>query len=397
MYDFDTIISRKNTQCSKFDSYKNVNAPDDVIPMWIADMDFKTLDEVNEAIKQYADHGIYGYMYPNQQYYQAVDNWFSTYFNFPIKADEIVHCPGIVFAFNIAIQAFTQENDGVLIQSPVYHPFANSIKQNKRKLITNPLINNNGKYSIDFNDFEQKIIDNQVKLFILCSPHNPVGRVWDLDELTKMGDICLKHGVIVVSDEIHCDFTYHKKHHCFASIKPEFAQNCITCFAPSKTFNIAGLQCSNIVIKNPNLHKTFCQHKGSCGYSDLNTFAVIAATAAYTHGRQWLDELLAYVEQNYLFLRQYLSENMPQIKLTELEGTYLAWLDFNGLDFAKAGINKQDLHQLLLQDAKVWLNNGNIFGSNGDGFMRMNLACPRQVLVKALQQIKQCLNSKALI
>lgn len=383
-YDFDKIIERKNTNSLKYDFALERNKPEDVLPLWVADMDFQTPKEVIDVLVSACNHGIYGYSDVKSNYFKTVQNWYKKYHNWDLDEKWLIKTPGVVFAITLAIKAFTKENDSVLIQQPVYYPFSESIINNNRKLVNNSLHYENNKYSIDFEDFEKKIINNNVKLFLLCSPHNPVGRVWSEVELTKLGDICLKHDVIIVSDEIHADFVYSgHKHFVFASIKPEFSNIAITCTAPSKTFNIAGLQVSNIFIENKKLRQEFIKELCKSGYSQLNTLGLVACQAAYEHGRQWLEELSLYLQSNLNFVREFLNKNIPQVKLIEPEGTYLIWLDFSGL-----GLSNEELENSIVNKAKLWLDSGAIFGNDGNGFQRINIACSKATLKKALIKLK---------
>ncbi|MGL6014717.1 MAG: MalY/PatB family protein, partial [Selenomonadaceae bacterium] len=294
----------------------------------------------------------------------------------------LVRTPGVVFAIATAIRSFTAKGDSVLIQRPVYYPFSLTIESNGRQLVNSPLVYKNGRYEIDFVDFEQKIIDNNVKLFLLCSPHNPVGRVWTKDELLRLGDICLKHKVIVVADEIHQDFTYPgHTHYVFASLKEQYKDITITCTAPSKTFNLAGLQISHIFIANEDLRRRFKKELWRTGYSESNTLGLVASQAAYTYGRPWLTELKAYLTGNLALARRYVAE-IPEATLIEPEGTYLLWIDFT-----KTQLEAAVLDRIILEDAGLWLDNGSMFGPEGDGFQRINIACPRPRLQEALQKL----------
>jgi Bifunctional PLP-dependent enzyme with beta-cystathionase and maltose regulon repressor activities len=386
-YNFDEIIERKNTNSLKYDFAAEHGIPEDSIPLWVADMDFKTPPEVTETLITSSKHGIFGYTEVKDDYFNAVKNWFLSGFDFEIKPQWLVKTPGVVYAVCMAIRAFTEIGDAVLIQKPVYYPFSESIIANKRKLVNNALVYKDGKYHIDFDDFEKKIVNNSVKLFILCSPHNPVGRVWTKDELIKLGDICLKHNVIVVSDEIHCDFVYKSYQHCvMASLKPEYLENTITCTAPSKTFNLAGLQISNIFIANKDIRRKFEQEIVKTGYSQHNTMGLVSCQTAYEYGREWVNQLNEYLAENLNCLRDFLSENLPQIKLVEPQGTYLVWLDFSSL-----GLSEKELDDLIIHKAKLWLDKGTMFGEEGKGFQRINIACPRTVLKKALQNLKSAM------
>ena len=311
------------------------------------------------------------------------------HFYWETQKEWLIKTPGVVFAISLAIKVYTNEGDAVLIQQPVYYPFTETIELNNRKLVINTLKESEGSYSIDFDLFEQQIISENVKLFLLCSPHNPVGRVWTVQELTLLGNICLKHNVIVVSDEIHCDFTYPGfQHTVFANINEDFAQNSIICTAPSKTFNLAGLQISNIFIKNASLRKKLQLEMAKSGYSQLNTVGLAACQAAYLYGENWLTELKAYLHANLQYIREYIDVNLPQIKLIEPQGTYLIWLDFRGLN-----LTQKELADLILNRAKLWLDSGQMFGESGAGFERINIACPREILIQAMEQLNTAVKS----
>ncbi|ADL53154.1 MalY/PatB family protein [Clostridium cellulovorans] len=383
-YDFNEIIDRKNTNSLKYDFAKERRMPEDLLPLWVADMDFKTPPEVINALVEASNHGIFGYSDTKDDYFETLQNWFKTSFNWEVHKPWLVKTPGVVFAINTAIRAFTEEGDAVLIQKPVYYPFSSTVLLNGRILVNNSLVYNDGKYEIDFEDFEKKIIDNKVKLFLLCNPHNPVGRVLTKEELIKLGDICVKHNVIVVSDEIHADFIFKPYvHEVFANLKPEFQEISVTCTAPSKTFNLAGLQVSNIFIPNKDLKSRFKSEVAKTGYSQLNTLGLIACKVAYAEGRPWLEDLLVYLQGNLDFLRRFLNEKLPKVKLIEPQGTYLVWLDFNDL-----GFNEKELNDLIITKAKLWLDAGTMFDDDATGFQRINIACPRSILEKALLNLE---------
>jgi cystathionine beta-lyase len=300
----------------------------------------------------------------------------------------LVKTPGVVFALAMAVRALTQPGDSVLIQPPVYYPFFGVIRDNDRKVVESPLVYENGRYSIDFADFEQKVVENQVKLFLLCSPHNPVGRVWTADELKTMGDICKKHNVFVVSDEIHCDFVFPEHPHTpFPLAVPELAARSIVCTAPSKTFNLAGLQTSNIWIPDEAVRGKFCKEIDRAGYSQLNALGLVACQAAYQFGGPWLEQCKAYLRGNLDYLREFLGKNIPEIQLVEPEGTYFAWLDCSAL-----GLSRKELNDLVTNKAKLWLDAGHIFGGGADQFQRVVLACPRKTLEQALRQLAQAVH-----
>lgn len=386
-YNFDQIIDRRNTNSLKYDFAVERGKPSDLLPLWVADMDFQTPKEVLDALQLAVSHGIFGYSEVKTDYFNVLHDWFYDNFHWDTKENWLIKTPGVVYALTLSIKALTKEFDGVMLQQPVYYPFYEAIVLNNRKLVMNTLIYQDNQYSIDFEDFEQKIISEHVKLFILCNPQNPVGRVWTREELTRMGNICLKHNVTVVSDEIHCDFTYPGyEHTVFASLHEDFAQNSIICTSPSKTFNLAGLQVSNIFIKNDEIRRKIKLELDKSGYSQLNTLGLVACKAAYQYGGPWLKELKDYLYGNLNFVRNYLKENIPQVKLIEPQGTYLIWLDFTGL-----GLSRKQMEQLIVHKAKLWLDPGHIFGSAGEGFERINIACPREILQKALEQLKNAL------
>ncbi len=388
-YNFDEIIERKNTNSLKYDFAIARGMPLDAIPLWVADMDFRVPNEVTQALIKSANHGIFGYTEVNDEYFEAVKNWFLSGFSFEIKRQWLVKTPGIVFAIAMAIRAFTEKGDSVLIQKPVYYPFSEVISDNDRRLINSPLVYRDGKYNIDFEDFEHKIFENNIKLFILCSPHNPVGRVWTRDELTQIGEICLKHRCLVVSDEIHCDFVYEgHKHHVFGSISHEILDNSIICTAPSKTFNLAGLQVSNIFIANKNIRDKYKKELDKTGYSQLNTMGLLACQGAYQYGGEWLSQLLEYLRENITFVRNFLNERLPQIKIVEPEGTYLVWLDCKSLE-----LSQKELDDMIVNNARLWLDSGMMFGNEGEGFQRINIACPKSVLERAMLQLEKAIIS----
>lgn len=388
-YNFDQIIDRKNTNSIKYDFTEKHGKPIDILPLWIADMDFRVPEQVIDALTKSNAHGIFGYSDTRGEYVETLKTWFNDNLDWKIKDEWLVKTPGVVFALCTAIQALTNEGDAVLIQRPVYYPFSSSIEKNNRKLINNPLIYKNGRYSIDYADFEEKIIANKIKLFILCNPHNPVGRVWTKEELTTIGDICVKHQVKIISDEIHSAFTYpNHRHLVLASLKPEFNNITLTCTSPSKTFNIAGLQVSNIFIANPNIRERFVQVMERNGYSELNSLGIIACQAAYKYGSAWLNQLKTYLKGNLDFTRDFLAKHLPQIKLVEPEGTYLLWLDFSALN-----LSDEELEDLIVNKAKLWLASGEIFGEEGKQFERINISCPRQTLKTALIRLKKAIKS----
>ena len=388
-YEFDKKIDRKNTYCLKYDFAAENGKPCDVAPFWIADMDISTAPEIIEAIKCRAEHGIFGYSMPKRDYFERVAAWFKTRHGWNPDPDKFICTPGVVFAISTLIRVVTNPGDGVIICQPVYYPFSTAIENNKRKKIVSELKYEDGKYSIDFDDFEKKIVENGVKAFIMCSPHNPVGRVWTRDELLRIGEICLKHNVFVIADEIHADFAHEGyKHIVFPSVDERFEKTCAVCTSPSKTFNVAGLQISNIYIPDPAVRKKFEDDLDMIGYWEPNVMAITACATAYEKCGDWLDELKAYLEQNLAFARDYIAHSLPQIKLVEPQGTYLIWLDCRAL-----GMDEKGLQQFMEKKAKLWLDEGYIFGEGGSGFERINIACPRASLECALKAIKSALES----
>ncbi len=383
-YNFDEVINRKNTNCIKYDSIKTSGKPENIIPLWVADMDFKSPPAVSEALIKISQHGIFGYSHIDDTYFKAVFQWYHTRFGWDIQREWLINTPGVVHALATAVRAFTKKGESVLIQTPVYPPFYTSITENHRILVTNQLIYQNGTYQIDFDDFEQQIKQHQVKLFILCSPHNPIGRVWTKQELTKMIEICQKYHVLIISDEIHSDFVYQKgTHHILASLNPIIEQNCIICTAPSKTFNLAGLQISNILIPNPKIREKFSAVLSANHTGDPNLFGLTACQAAYEHGAEWLDQLLIYLSENICYVRDFLKKQIPQIQFIQPQGTYLLWLDCTALPIAP-----EQLEDFFIHQAGLWLNDGTMFGENAKGFQRVNIACPRSILEQAMHQLK---------
>lgn len=386
--DFDTVPNRRGTNCFKYDFAREMGMPEDVLPLWVADMDFPTAPAVLERLHALAEHGIFGYTGVKDAYFSAVHNWYAQRFGWETQRSWLVTTPGVVFAIAIAIRAFTQKGDAILIQQPVYYPFANKVTENDRQLVVNPLVLKNGRYEMDFADMERKIVDYHVKMLLLCSPHNPVGRVWTKEELLRVGEICQKHGVLVVSDEIHADFTYAgHTHRVFTSVKSEFADFTITCTAPSKTFNLAGLQNSNIFIPNRQLRHAYKKELSACGCGGTNCMGMAACQAAYEAGADWLEQLKQYLAGNLAYIRQFLREKLPDIALIEPEGTYLVWLDLR-----KLGLTEQQQRQLIVQDAKLWLDTGTLFGQGGEGFERINIACPRTTIEQAMQRLEHAVH-----
>ena len=386
---FDTVVDRKNTSCLKYDFAVKRGMPADILPLWVADMDFKTSSYIQDAVAAQAEHGIYGYTESGDSYFEAVQSWFFTHYDWKVEEKWLVKTPGVVFALAMAVQAFTQENDAVMIQQPVYYPFSGVIKDNGRRIIDNTLVQDEaGSYHMDLADFEEKIIREKVKLFFLCNPHNPVGRAWTREELEKIGDICYKHHVLIVSDEIHADFVYNRKHQVLVNLKKEYEEITITCTAPSKTFNIAGLQVSNIFIPDNQLRHRFKRQIAASGYSQLNAAGLVACEAAYRYGEEWYSGVKAYIRENISFTKKFLEERISKVKMLEPEGTYLVWVDFRAL-----GLSNRELEDLIIHKAGLWLDSGAIFGAAGEGFQRINVACPRVTLQTALEKIETAVNN----
>ena len=380
---FDEIIDRRNTSCLKYDFAAERGYPADILPFWVADMDFRTPAPVIDALNARAAHGIFGYTQVKDDYFSVLQNWFRTRHDWKVERSDLIITPGVVFAIANAIRAFTKKGESILIQQPVYYPFANMIRQNERVLIDSPLRLIEGHYEIDFEDFEQKLIEYSVKLFILCSPHNPVGRVWTRAELEQIAAICLRHNVIVVADEIHEEFVRPGFRHIpFAALSDEAAAITVTCTSPSKTFNLAGLQISNIFIRNEELRRCFKEELSRTGYDEPNTLGLTGAKSAYEHGAAWLTELLAYLEENNTRTRTFLAQHLPKVTLIEPEGTYLLWLDFSAY-----GLSDEELNAKIIRDAHLWLDDGPIFGAGGSGFQRINTACPWATLETGLKNL----------
>lgn len=360
---------------------------DRILPMWVADMDFLCPEPVVDALVARAQHGIYGYTALTQDFYRSVVRWMQRRHGWEIEPEWICITPGVVPALNMLVRAFVSPGDRVLIQPPVYYPFYGVIENNSTELTLNPLVYQDGRHRMDLAGLEAKCRDPRVKLAILCSPHNPVGRVWTREELVRFGEICIDNDVLVVSDEIHGDLIY--KGHIFtpfANVSEAFARNSVTCTSPNKTFNLAGLQTSCIVIPNHDLRARFERILQSNGLFGIGTFGVVALRAAYDHGEEWLEHVLEYIEGNLEYLEQYVAEHIPQLSVIRPEGTYLVWLDCR-----RPKLGKRELKRLMLEEARVYLDEGFIFGFEGEGFERINIACPRAILVEALNRIREAI------
>ena len=380
-YDFDKIISRRGTNCVKWDEFTDP----DIIPLWVADMDFETAPSVQQALMKRMQHGCFGYTLVPESYYNATIQWFQHRHGWSIERPSFIYTSGVVPAISAIIKAVTSPGDKVLVQTPVYNCFFSSIRNNGCTLAENPLKMEGNRYEVDWQDFEAKCADPSVKVFLLCNPHNPAGRVWTRQELVQMGNICLKHGVFVISDEIHCEFVMPGHTYTpFASISEDFAMNCAVCLSPSKAFNIAGLQIANIIVKNEEVRKRVDKAININEVCDVNPFGVIALQAAYTaEGEEWLTQLCHYISDNYQMARQMLTEALPQCPVTTLEGTYLMWVDIRA-----TGKTSRQVTDHLLRKAKVYVNCGTMYGdSAGEGFIRINLATRRSLLREGIQRI----------
>lgn len=388
-YDFDTYIDRRGTSCIKWDFGMERKGRDDLLPLWVADMDFKLPDEIVSDITNRASQGVFGYTDPKADYFDAVNGWFERRHGFKVDHDWITITHGVVYGIVLAIRAFTEPGEAVMIQQPVYYPFAESVRVNKRKLVNNQLVYKDGKYEIDFDDFEKKIVEEKVKLFLLCSPHNPVGRVWSRDELIRIADICMRHDVYVFADEIHSDFIYSSfAHTSYMTLGDGYRDKLILGTSPSKTFNMAGLQVANIIIPNKDVREKFRYENMITGYSQCNAVGLEATKSVYTKGDKWVDELIEYLEGNLSFVRDFLKEKLPKVKLVEPEGTYLIWLDFS-----KITDSHKELEDLIVDKAHLWLDPGIIFGRETSLFERINIACPRSILKQAMEQLYEAISN----
>lgn len=382
MYNFNEIVERKNTSAVKWDKPQILYNRSDIIPMGIADMDFRTAPEIIEAIKNRTEHGVFGYSYLDEEYYNSLINWLDRIHNFKVEEEWVYTAPTIVAAISWMIQSYTEEGDKIIIQPPVYHQFKRCIESNNRIIVNNPLKYENNKYFMDFEDLESKI-DSKVKMMILCNPHNPGGRVWKQEELKKLGDICLKHNILMLSDEIHCDLIFKGyKHIPIINVDKKFEDISLICISPTKTFNLAALHVSNVIIPNKDLRDKYLNTVYKNAVEGINVLGIEAMKAAYKHGEGWYRDMLKYVEDNYNFLCNYIEEKIPQLKVTKSEGTYLAWIDFRGLS-----MNCEQLREFMINEARVLFDEGYVFGKEGEGFQRINLACSRTILKEALDRI----------
>ena len=389
-YDFDKVIDRRGTSCSKWDADPNKTIPGveypvdrDILPVWVADMDFEVAPEITEALAERVRHGIFGYTKVPDACYDAIIPWQERRHGWRIKREWITFTPGAVSAAHMAMQAYCQVGDTAIIQPPVYYPFYRTVHNNGGLLSCSCLRRSGSRYEMDFDDFERRAAEDRTTIFILCSPHNPIGRVWREEELERVGEICMRHGVRVFADELHCDIVMPGYRHIpFAGLNPEFAAHSITVISPSKTFNLAGLQATAAIIPDPEMRRRFENVKARNSLSDPNLFAITAMEVAYSRGDKWLDEVLAYIKGNYDFLVEYMGKKLPKVKVMPLEGTYLAWMDFSAMESDERALQKR-----MLTRGKVWLDEGWIFGEGGAGFERIVLACPRSILKEAVDRM----------
>ena len=378
-HNFDEVISRKASNSVKWDSVNDEN----VLPMWVADMDFRTASPIISALERRVQHGIFGYARVPDTFFDAIIKWSERRHHFSIHKDWILYTSGVVPALSAVIKALTNPGDKVIIQTPVYNCFFSSIRNNGCEVISNELIYKDTTYTIDFEDLEEKASDAKAKLLVLCNPHNPAGRVWTKEELQRIGEICLRNNVLVISDEIHCDLVYSHTHIPFASINEDFLNNSVTCTAPSKTFNMAGLQVANIIVKDEKIRQKIDKALNINEVCDINAFAVEALIAAYNEGESWLEELKLYLYENYQQLNTFFKQHLPQLKILPLEATYLVWVDCSYL-----GISSEEIVQTLLDKGKLWVNAGTMYGAAGEGFIRINIATQRDNLLKGLKIIQ---------
>lgn len=379
-YDFDKIINRRGTLSYKWDS-----VADGVLPMWVADMDFQTCPAIIEALHKRIDNGCFGYTLVPDEYYDAVVGWFEKRHGWHIDKEKMIYTSGVVPALSAIIKALAEKGDKVIIQTPVYNCFFSSIRNNGCEILPNPLLKKGNTYEMDFDDLERKAADPKAKLLILCNPHNPAGRVWTRDELTRLGEICRKNGVTVISDEIHCEFVFKGYRYTpFASISEECAASSVVCISPSKAFNIAGLQIANIVAPDEDMRARIDKAINVNEVCDVNPFGVIATIEAYTKGAEWMDQLVEYIHGNYEYMKEYCARHFPAFPIARLEGTYLVWMDCSSL-----GLTSELLEQQIEDEVKLRLNAGSMYGRDGEGYLRWNLACPRAVLADGLDRFRR--------
>ncbi|MDY0101466.1 MAG: PatB family C-S lyase [Lentimicrobium sp.] len=386
-YNFDEIIERSDTASVKYDLRGVIFGNEDVLPMWVADMDFCTPDFIMKAIRQRAEHEILGYSIRTEDYYNALMGWLKRRHNWEIKKEWVAFSPGIVPAVNMAVLAFTRQRDVIIVQPPVYFPFFGAVTDHKRKLVYNPLIMKDSRYQMDFENLE-RLCREGARMLIISNPHNPAGNAWTAEELGHMATICLKYNVLMIADEIHSDLVNRGfRHTVLASLSPEIALQTVTMVAPSKTFNLAGLSTASVIIENPVLYAKFSRTLEALHIGMGNVFGNVAAQAAYSMGDEWLDQLIDYIDGNIQYVMQFAEMYLPLVKVIRPEATYMAWIDFSGL-----GMDDKALNKFIIHEAGLGLNQGIQFGPGGEGFMRMNLACPRSVLRKGMEQLKEAVN-----
>mgnify|MGYP000880337690 CR=1 FL=1 len=389
-YNFDEVIDRKGTHAVKVERLPK-GADKDSLSLWIADMDFACAEPILKALHERIDRKIFGYtMYDADECMDAVTGWMKKRYGWNESRENLFFCPGVVAAYAALINLLTEPGDGIVLQRPIYYPFTNKANSNGRIPVDNALIYENGAYRIDFEDLDRKMADPANKVLVVCSPHNPTGRVWTEDELKKTVEICKKYDKWIICDEIHCDLI--RRGVTFTpimNVAPEYADRIVVCTAPSKTFNLAGLQVSNIFIPDDALRRKFEQAVAASGYSQLNTMGLVACEAAYRYGEEWYDAVKAYIRENLTYAQHFLEEQIPQVKAVKPEGTYLLWVDFRSL-----GLSRKELEELIVKKAGLWLDSGDIFGAAGRGFERINVACPRSVLTEALERLARVVREK---
>ncbi|MBH0329451.1 cystathionine beta-lyase [Brevibacillus brevis] len=388
MYDFDQRIERRGTDSVKWEIQNPKVNGEGMLPLWVADMDFACAPEITEALIKRANHPIYGYTLKSNAFYQSLKEWIHKRFGVKVDVSWMTGIPGVVPGIHVAVEAYTTPGDSVLIQTPVYHPFYHAVENRGRHVATSPLLERDGRYEMNWDDLAQKLSDPRVKLMLLCTPHNPIGRVWTKEELERLGRLCVENGVLVVADEIHSDLVYEPNVHTpYYSLAPELANQSVTFLSAAKTFNLAGLYTSYLMTENQQLLRNFQVTASKMGYENLNLFGMEATIAAYQHGEAWLEELLIYLRKNAAFVHEFLSTRIPGVSMTIPEATYLGWIDFK-----KLGCNQAELNKLIREDAKLGLHDGTTFGPDGAGFMRINFACPTSILVEAMERLEHAVH-----
>lgn len=386
-YNFDEIVDRRGSGAKKWDENEEMFGTDDLLPMWVADVDFKSPQGVIDALKERVDHGVFGYSFRDDEAYQAIIDWAKKRYDWEIKKEWIVFNPGVVMGLNLGVLELTKPGEEVIIQSPVYPPFREVVEKNDRKVLDNPLVDNGEEFVMDLEDLEAKI-GKDTKLMMLCHPHNPVGRAWREDELEALGKLCLDNDIFIISDEIHADFTFGGRHQPLATLSKELEENTVTLMSPSKTFNIAGLGHSVAIIPNAEVKEKYEARIELMGIGSVDIFGNVAFKAAYNEGEEWLDELLPYLEDNIDFALDYIEKNIPEIKVNRPDSTYLLWLNFEA-----TGKSADEIRDALIYEGKVALNDGRPYGDNGEGYFRLNIGTPRPILEDGLSRIKKAVDS----